>query len=492
MSMPLYQPSALPFKPRKYQTTAIKFLLEHACAGLLLKPGLGKTASTLAAITFLKKRGLINKVLVIAPLRPCYTVWPREIKKWADFNHLTISVLHGPNKEAALREKTDIHVINPEGLDWLLDTTKSGSTTRVKVQVNVKAFQKLGYDVLVVDELSKFKHHSTGRFKALKSVLHTFGRRWGLTGSPASNGLMDLFGQAYVLDMGNALGPYITHFREQFFIPDRYGYNWTLKPGSADLIYEKLEPLMLQMGYEYLDMPELIENNIMVTLPPAAREVYDAIEDSFITAVENRLVTAANAAAASTKLRQIANGGVFLDSEIAASGLRISKKVRDWADVHSEKIAALRDLVDEMQGDPILVAYDFEHDLHRLRAAFKDGVFACDYNMKQFPELEAKWNRGEIPLLFGHPQSLGHGLNLQDNAQNVCWFALTWNRELYDQFIDRIWRQGNKFKQVFVHHIMSEGTIDEVMYGALNFKGSVEQALFDGIKKMAAERRSRA
>ena len=257
------------------------------------------------------------------------------------------------------------------------------------------------------------------------------------------------------------------------------------------MIYEAIEPLVLQMGTELLDMPDLIENNIVVKLPDDAMEVYRAVEKDFITALDDRLVTAATAAAASTKLRQVANGGVFLDAEILASGLRRPGKGRDWASLHSEKVNALRDLVDELQGAPLLVAYDFQHDLERLRTAFKDGVFACDYNMKQFPALEAKWNRGEIPVLFGHPQSIGHGLNLQGTSSNVCWHSLTWNRELYDQFVGRVWRQGNKHQKVIVHHIVAEDTIDEVMMGAIKYKGGVEQALFDGLKKMAKERRGR-
>jgi SNF2 family DNA or RNA helicase len=248
---------------------------------------------------------------------------------------------------------------------------------------------------------------------------------------------------------------------------------------------------MLQMGYEHLDMPELIENHIWVELPDSVRDIYNALEKDFITALDNRTVTAANAASMSSKIRQVANGGIFLDPELLASGLRLPKSKREWANLHTSKVDALRDLVDELQGDPVLVAYDFEHDLDRLREKFKDGVFACDFSMKQFSRLEQEWNAGEIPLLFGHPQSIGHGLNLQDAAQHVAWHSLTWNRELYDQFVDRIWRQGNKFKQVFVHHIMAESTIDEAIYMALNSKGKVEQALFDGIKRMATERRER-
>ena len=483
--------SAKPWTPRDYQLDAAQFLLEHACAGLLLDPGLGKTASTLAAISFLRKRGLINKVLIIAPLRPVYVVWPKEIKKWEDFNHLTIEILHGPGKDAALKREADIYVINPEGLDWLLGTTKTKHGNRLSVGVDMKRWKALGFDVLVVDELSKFKHTNTGRFKALKQVLHTFGRRWGLTGSPAANGLMDLFGQMFVLDMGNALGRYITHFRETYFIPDKYGYNWTLMPGAAERIYERIEPLCLRMGRDFLNMPKLVENDILVQLPPEVMRFYEQIEKDFIAGLDDRTITAVNAAAASTKLRQIAAGGVFLDPKLLPSGLRATGK-REWSNLHGEKINALRDLVDELQGSPLLVAYDFEHDLDRLRGAFKDGVFACDYSMKSFPELERRWNEGKIPVLFAHPQSLGHGLNMQEKAQHVCWHSLTWNLELYEQFIDRVFRQGNPFDHVYVHRIIAEDTIDEVMVRSLAAKEFGQNALFNGIRDMAALRRGAA
>ena len=450
---------------------------------------MGKTSSTLAAISFLKSRKLLDKVLIIAPLNPCYLVWPAEIEKWKDFGHLTYEILHGPDKESALKRKADIYLINHEGLDWLLDTSKGKTTTgKLRVGVDLRKFKSLGFDTLVLDELSKFKHHTTGRFKAMKQVLHTFGRRWGLTGSPAANHLLDLFGECYMLDMGNALGPFVSHFRNEFWIPDHMGWNWTLKPNAQEGIYERISPLVLQLDYDQLDMPELIENNILVRLPHNVKETYDAVEKDFIARLDEGGVTALTAAAASTKLRQIANGGVYLDADVDSSGLRLPGK-RKWKNLHTEKVDALRDLVDELQGDPLLVAYDFEHDLDRLRMAFKDAVFACDFTPKQFRDIERRWNAGEIPLLFGHPQSLAHGLNLQGACSNVCWHSLTWNREHYDQFLARVWRSGNSKKRVIVHHIIAEGTIDEVLLGATKYKGSVEQALFDGLKKLR-ERRS--
>ena len=486
-------PLSVPWKPRDYQKTAVKFLLEHACAGLLLDPGLGKTAATLAALTYLKKKTKVGKMLLIAPLRPCYTVWPNEIMKWRDFNHLTYAIAHGPNKEAAVEADVDIVIINPEGLDWLLGVTRTKVKTRsggekVVVTVNMKRFLSFNFDILCIDELSKFKHYSTGRFQAIKHVLHTFGRRWGLTGSPAANGLIDLFGQCFILDLGAAVGAYITHYRDTYFIPDKYGHDWKLQPGAEERIYEAIEPLMLRMGNELLDMPRVVENNIWIDLPADVLDIYKDMEKDFITAIEQRVVTAANAAAASSKIRQIANGGIFLDPKILPSGLQQPKSAREWTNLHSEKTTALRDLVDELQGSPLLVAYDFEHDLDRLRAAFKDGVFACDYNMKAFDKLVMKWNNGDIPILFGHPQSIGHGNNMQGACHHVAWHSLTWNRELYDQFIARVWRQGNTSDRVFVHHFLGRNTIDEAIYGALQTKHATEQALFAGILRYAKER----
>lgn len=481
-------PSPLPYKPHSYQIKAIKFLLEHSCAALFLAPGLGKTSTTLAAVTFLKRRGLINKVLVIAPLRPCYSVWPREVRKWGDFSGLRVEILHGAKKDEALRRDADVYVINPEGLDWLLGVTSRRVGSKTVITTDVKRFQSLGFDVLVIDELSKFKAHDTSRFKALKQVLHTFGRRWGLTGSPASNGLMGLFGQAYCLDMGNALGPYITHFRNSYFVPDKYGFDWKLMAGAEERIYEKLEPLVLRMGDDQLDMPELVENDIYVDMDPKTTLMYRTLERDLITAVEDGLVTAATAASASMKCRQIANGGIYLDRPFEANGLRKVKSEREWKNLHTLKVAALRDLVDELQGQPLLVAYDFEHDVDRLRKEFPLAVFACDISAKKFDDVERRWNAGEIDLLFGHPASIGHGLNLQGAGQHVAWHSLTWDYDLYDQFIRRVYRQGNRHGRVFVHRIIARGTIDEAILTALSSKEVGQNALFKGLQRLAAER----
>lgn len=483
----LFPVSSKPWTPHGYQKKAVKFLLEHAASALFLDPGLGKTSITLAAIKILKQRKLIDKVLLVAPLRVCHAVWPKELQKWSDFNGLRAVVLHGPKKDELLKQDADIYIINPEGLEWLTDAEVVRKPNgKVSVNVDLKRWKRFGFDTLVIDELTKFKNTNSIRFKMAKLVLGTFGRRWGLTGSPASNGLMDLFGQCYMLDQGRSLGPFITHYRNAYFNPGYDGFSWVLKEGAEELIYERLAPLALRMAAEdYIDMPQLVNNIVRVDLPDKAREVYDALEDHLIAQIEERKVRASNAGVASMKCRQVANGGVYLDPEVEAL-VRLPKSKREWVDLHDVKAEAVADLVEELQGSPVLIAYDFGHDLNRLLDKLgKDtpyiggGVSAARSN-----ELEAAWNRGELPVLLGHPQSIGHGLNLQEAGCHVIWYSLTWDYELYDQFIRRVWRQGNNSRRVFVHHIIAAGTIDEVIYQVLQHKGKGQQALFEGLKKL--------
>lgn len=491
-SKQLLQRSRVPWKPRLHQKHGVKFLLEHACGALFFDPGLGKTSTTLGALKMLFAAKKIKKVLLIAPLRPCYLVWPPEMEKWKDFEGMTVSILHGPKKDQALKENTQIHVINPEGLDWLLgvEKFKSEKTGKKSVKVDVKKFKQLGYDVLVIDELSKFKNTGSLRFKAIKQVLHTFGRRWGLTGTPMSNGLMDLFGQVYILDEGAAFTPFITQFRMNYFIQVE-PFTWVPIQGADKLIYQKLKPLVLRRdARECLDLPLLVDNDIYVDLPESAMKIYRELEYDLITKIAENEVTASSSAVASMKCRQVACGGLYLDAQLDDNGLKIHKRKRDWAALHDAKIEALKDLIEELQGEPILVAYDFAHDVERLRAAFPHATFACDYNMKQFTEIERAWNNNEIDQLFGHPVSLGHGLNLQGgNGRHVCWHSLTWDFEIYDQFIRRIWRQGNKTDRVMVHHIIARKTLDERIIRALKRKEKGQQALFEELKDLVKSRK---
>lgn len=487
MQSELFKPLSKPWQPHAYQKKAVKFLLEHAASALFLDPGLGKTSITLAAIKLLKQKKLLDRVLLIAPLRVCYSVWPKEVEKWEDFGGIRVCVLHGPNKDALLKTDADVYIINPEGLDWLLQAKKTKTAQgKTKVEVDLRRFKNLGFDTLVVDELSKFKHTNTNRFKGLKLVLNTFRRRWGLTGSPASNGLLDLFGQCYILDQGRTLGPYISHYRMKYFVPSHDGFSWNIREGAEDEIYERINPLALRMAADdYLDMPALIENNIRVDLPADVMTMYNQLEEDLIAKLDAKIIVASTAAAASMKCRQVANGGIYLGPDVQAL-IKLPKSKREWVNLHTEKVDALADLIDELQGSPLLVAYDFEHDLDRLREKLGQDVpyIGGGVSAKRSSELEQLWNAGKLPVLLGHPQAMAHGLNLQEMGNHVCWHSLTWDYELYDQFIRRVLRQGNKSKKVFVHHIMARGTVDEVVLAAVKSKRRGQNALFDALKKL--------
>lgn len=480
---------AIPWKPHAGQMKALKFLIEHAAAGLFASPGTGKTSVVYAAFEYLRRKGIAQRMLVVAPLRPAQLVWPAEAQKWSDFGHLRVELLHGPKKDEALARDADVYVINPDGLDWLLGATKSTTIHgRTQVSCDVGAFRKLRFDTLVIDELTMMKDTRSQRHKAIKSVLDTFARRWGLTGSPAPNGLLDLFGQVFCLDRGRSFGPYITHFRQKYFLPAWNGFGWVIRRGAEEEIYDRLRPLVLRLeAGDYVDMPQLIENVIKFELPPAARRIYDALEDNFIARVGEHLITASNAAVASGKLRQVASGGLYLDPDV----IDIFKKRplkpvagRDWALIHDEKTELLWDLVQELQGVPLLVAYDFKHDLERVRRKFGDDVpvIGGETSTKRAAELEAEWNKGNLPLLLGHPQSIGHGLNLQQAGNQVCFYTPTYNLELHQQFINRVQRQGSVHKQVFVHYLTARHTVDETIMLAIKTKARVQDLLLDALK----------
>lgn len=486
------KPSVAPkWTPHAYQKKGVKFLLEHQAAGLLLDPGLGKTSITLAAFSFLKKRGLANKMLVIAPLRPCYLVWGPEAQKWADFNHLKVVVLHGKNKDELLAEDADIYVVNPEGLDWLIGRGRGASG------FNRRDWLKHGFDTLVVDELTKFKKSTGKRFKLLKLTLETFQRRWGLTGTPNPNGLLDLFGQMYVLDLGNALGRYVTHYRIMYFVnPDGRGWKWVPQHGAEERIYERLKPLCLRMeAKDYLELPQEVTNIIEVTLPPKVEELYEKLEDDMIAKLEKQLIVAANAASVSTKLRQLCNGAMYVDDDVRALVKGASRGVLE---VHDAKLDAVEDLVDELAGTPLLLAYEFNHDLDRLLGRFGKTTpyIGSGVSPKRTAQIEADWNAGRIPLLLGQPASMGHGLNFQQgNAQHVGWFSMFWDLELYTQFLMRILRQGNKSSHVFNHFFITkrtqstDPTVDQLVYFAQRRKQRGVDALSEALKGLARGRK---
>jgi SNF2 family DNA or RNA helicase len=417
-------------------------------------------------------------MLVIAPLKACYLVWPAEAAKWKDFNHLKMVILHGPHKAERLKEEADIYVINPEGVEWLI----FGGRNSPRHAFDARRWSKLGFDTLCVDELTKFKHSRGVRFKALKLVLSYFTRRWGLTGSPAANGMLDLFGQCFVIDLGNALGRFITHYRLNYFYnPDGMGWKWVLRSGAQEAIYERIRPLALRMDADdYLELPEINDVVQKLELPLSARKIYDALEDDLVAKIEERVVTAANAATAGGKLWQIANGGLYVDNDVASI---IGGKARTTLKIHDVKTDWLEDLIDELQGQPLLIAYQFEHDLDRLLERFGKDLPRFTGKVSHNREIERAWNANELPFVAGQQDAIAHVLNLQEgNAQHLAHYSLTWNLETWDQILRRIRRSGNKAKRVFRHIPIMKDTTDEDRWWALRGKHRGQQALFEALK----------
>jgi hypothetical protein len=462
-----------PFKPHRYQGRGIKFGVERACFGLFWDPGLGKTSTIYAIFKILKKLGYIKRMLVIAEKAVAYEVWPEEQKEWEDFKDIRVVVLHGKDKDELLLEKHDVAVVNPEGLPWLL-----GYMTEKGKRVPGAA-QKAGvwWDFLCVDESPLFKHMQTERFKMLRPHIPKFKRRCILTGDPAPNGLLDLFGQIYILDTGNALGGYITQFRREYFFPTGYeGKKWIIRKGAEKRIYKKLAPLILRMdAADYMPLPPYIENPVRITLPAKARKIYDEMEALLIAEVDSNLVTAANVAVATQKCRQISNGGVYQDDK------RISQ-------IHDAKTEAAQRIVEELGGKPCLIAYEFRHDLLRLKKAFPDApAINADTTREQFASIKALWNAGETPVLLIQ-QSKRHGLNLQKSGcVAIIWYGLTWNLDFYRQLIRRVWRQGYK-KRLVVHLLIARDTIDEAMVRSIRAKDKTQKALLDALKAYTKKR----
>lgn len=464
------------WKPHAYQRKAMKFVLERLSAGLFLDPGLGKTSIVYGAVKVLKNEGLHEGTIVVAPRRPAVMVWRQEQEKWAEFADISVGLVHGAKREEIWDTPHDIYVVTYEGLIWLIETG------RLKIALRRRKVRNI-----VFDELSKMKNTPTKRFKTIKDYLAKFDRRWGLTGSPAANGLMDLFGECYTLDLGRSLGKFITHYRFQYF--DAYGDQmhpqFSPKPGAEEAIYARIANLALRIDAEdHLTLPKLISNRIIVDLPDKVREKYERMEEEFFTELDGQLFTADGAAALSQKCRQMASGALYEDRVDPLTGMPRTGK-RKYAIIHDEKLEALEDLIDELNGQQLFVMYEYGHDLERILDRIgKDTPFiGGGTSDRKALEYEEAWNRGWIPTLLGHPASVGHGLNMQKSSANqIVMFSLTWNYEFYDQFIRRLRRQGNKASRVFVHHILTRRTVDEVVYAALQRKGALQARLHDALK----------
>ena len=446
------------WEPHEYQKEAVKFLIEHGSGSLWLDPGLGKTAVVLSAFRILRLKGMAKKMLVVAPLRPTYSVWPEEVKKWEQFSDYSVGILHGGKKEKVLSRQHDIYVINFEGLGWLSS------------KLNGKPWP---FDILVIDESSYMKNTQTQRFKTIKPLLNKFDRRWALTGSPAPNSLLDIFGPQYLIDQGATFGQFISRFRNEYFYPSGYGgYEWKLLPDGEKRIYEKLEDKVLRMAaLDHLDLPELTYNDIMVDLPIGARKIYDAFEKALTIEIAQGDITAVNAAVAVMKGQQIANGGSYLDGTEKTS-----------VHLHDAKTEAVEELVEELSGQPCVIGYHFQHDLERLRLAFPNApVLGSGVVGAKLEDIITRWNAGLIPILLAHPMSAGHGLNLQGTGHAVIWYSLTWSLEIYEQFIRRLWRQGQK-NHIVVHHIIAKDTVDEAIMLAVRRKDRTQQKLLTAVR----------
>lgn len=436
-----------------YQKYATEFILTHPIAAVFLEMGLGKSVITLTALFDLcLDQFLIRKVLVIAPLRVARDTWPSEIKKWDHLDGLIYSVVVGTEAErrAALMRKADVYIINRENVDWLI--------TKSKIPFD--------FEMVIIDELSSFKSFQAKRFKSLLKARPIVKRIVGLTGTPSSNGLMDLWAEFRILDLGQRLGRYITHYRNAYFTPDKRNgeviFSYKPLPGAEEAIYEKISDITISMkSCDYLKLPECVINEVPVVMSEKEMSIYDRFREDMVAKIKDQEIDAANAAVLSGKLLQMANGAVYDDDKKALH-------------IHDRKLDALEDLIEGANGKPVLIAYWYQHDADRIKARFDVREIKTSKDIED-------WNAGKISAAIIHPASAGHGLNLQIGGSTQIWFGLTWSLELYQQTNARLHRQGQK-NTVVIHHIIAKGTIDEQVMKAFRKKEKTQDALIDAVK----------
>ncbi len=443
------------YEPHRYQTFATDYILSHEACALFLDLGLGKSVITLSALTELLERKAIKKVLIIAPLRVARSTWPIEILKWDHTRTLSYSVAIGKEKERikAVEMGADITIINRDNVEWL---------------INYFAGCPFPYDYVVVDELSSFKNHKSKRFKALMAVRPYVKRIIGLTGTPASNGLEDLWAQIKLLDFGKRLGRFISDYRNRYFIPEDFNpatgivYKRRPKPGAKEMIFEKISDITVSMSaIENLEMPDVVYSDYPVFLSEEMA-LYDQFKKELAIMLSDEVLTAANAAVLSNKLRQVADGVVYLDDGTVRH-------------IHDKKLDALEDLIESANGCPVLVAYSFRHEMKEIRERFPEArVIDKDRDISD-------WNKGKIEIGLLHPASVGYGVNLQAGGHILIWYGLTWSLEEYQQTVGRLWRQGQKHP-VSVVHIMAKDTIDERIREVLKKKDMTQNALLEAVK----------
>lgn len=438
--------------PHEYQKYAIEYIKTHPVTALFLDMGLGKTVTTLTAIRDLMYDSFeIKHVLVVAPLRVARDTWPEEIRKWDHLKELTCSVVVGTvaERRRALQQDAEIYIVNRENLAWLYENSR------------------LDFDMVILDELSSFKNHQSKRFRAMKALRPRVKRIVGLTGTPSGNGLMDLWAEFRILDMGKRLGRYISQYRNLYFQPDKRNgmvvYSYKPLLGAEEAIYHQIADITVSMkATDYLKMPELVSVAKEVRLSGKEKEQYDELKKSLVLELPGGEITAANAASLTLKLSQLANGAIYTDD-------------KDVVTIHDRKLDAMEDLVESANGKPVLVAYWFKHDKERIQQRMEAR------ELKE-PQDFADWNAGKIPVALIHPASAGHGLNLQQGGSILVWFGLTWSLELYQQTNARLWRQGQEDKTVIIQHIVAKDTIDEHILKVLEHKDGTQAALIEAVK----------
>ena len=456
------------YTPHSYQAYAIEFIKTHLIALLFLDMGLGKTSICLMAIKELMYREFsITKVLVVAPLRVARDTWPAEVRKWEEVSGLRVSVLIGTSKEreAALQKNADIYTINRENLKWLVDYLESHR-------------KKWPFDMVILDELSSFKNPKSLRFKALRRVRPYIKRIVGLTGTPASNGLMDLWAEVAAVDGGKRLGRFIGNYRASYFTPDRMNpytgivYSYSLRPGAEEEIYDRISDITISMkAKDYLHMPEAVMVKHEVTMDKSERSVYEKLKEELVTTVKGEEITASNAAVLSGKLLQLASGAIYSDDG----------KIMN---IHEKKLDMLSDLVEQANGKPVLVAYWFKHDHERIMKRLTDeGYHPRD--LKTSKDIE-DWNKGDIEVGLISRASAGHGLNLQEGGHILIWYSMIWSLEMYQQTNHRLDRQGQN-EVVSIHHIITKGTVDEDVMRALDEKDVTQEKLIAAVKANITE-----
>lgn len=438
------------YKPHDYQTYATEFIKSHSTACLMLEMGLGKTVITLTALWDLILDSFeVRRVLIIAPLRVAEHTWKEELKKWEHLSGLTLSVVVGSDKErrAALRKPAFLYTLNRENVVWLIDN---------------KLFD---FDMVIIDELSSFKSYQSKRFKALRRVQASTKRMVGLTGTPGN--LMDLFSEIGILDGGKRLGRFITGFRDQYFLPDKRNvqvvFSYKPKEGAEDAIYDRISDMTISMkALDYLQMPERIDHEVLVEMDLKEKELYQTFKQELVVSLKDQVIDALNSASLSNKLLQLANGSVYGEEGAVLA-------------FHDKKLDVLEEMVEAMQGKPLLVAYWFKHDLKRLKGRFKEARTIAS------SQAITDWNNGKISIGLIHPASSGHGLNLQAGGSTICWFGLTWSLELYQQLNARLWRQGQK-ETVIIHHLITKGTIDEEVMKRLKTKTVTQDHIIEAVR----------